>query len=191
MIDILKNLIISLGIFLGFLNPPVGAATLPISAVILGENKTFSYANETANEDLIIRLEKQNFDIAVAKPIAGRPADPVTARGRVYVAVTNASGIAQNVNLTAVTGGKTMISYLAEVDATNAKAITARRSTRPANSKRKAVTGTEINVGDPVPFAIGETKYFLMEFRAAMANGETEEFFIEAYGDNNAYGHSF
>ena len=182
--------------WLGILIPVAMASTLligesPPTLTIGTETYVFSYTDSTAGEDLIIRLPKQNFIVGIPAEIGARGRQ--TLEAPIFVAITNTSGVDQNVSLVALTGGKTMIAKAYEISSVT-KGISelgSSRAQRPVSAKRKSAVGSEIDQTGNTLIPNGETRFFILNFRAALEQNEAEDFYLEAYGDQNGYGHSF
>ena len=86
-----------------------------------------------------------------------------------------------------------MVSRFAELNTINNRLETlsgGRAQQKPISVKSKPVVGTEVDESNATLIPAGETRFFQTEFRAAMSKGDTEDFYIEAFGDQGGYGHS-
>lgn len=160
------------------------------SVKVFGQTKDFVYTDDITNEDLVIRLEKKDFEFNVPVSISNKPLAP--SNPIIYFSVKNNSVVDQNVKVVMTSGGKLTMSIISvEKQSIASSVAVAKVANRPASAKAKPVKGNTFSEGGSVFMLAGQTAYFKAKVLSTLKVGESEEFFLEAFGDQNGYGHSF
>lgn len=204
----MKKILITIGIALtGFIGwflyeqptPPFGAV---LAQELDGQNINFSYEDNKTKEDLLIRTPTNSFGV-------GEDA---------YMAIQNTTAIDQNVTIVFSVKDKETFVYDFKEFVSN-EDIVVPASSSPGHTKRvtnwtsgsrtkpdmvklkktkdvKTVSGDSTE-GFVVFIPTGITKFFKYKMSAPLTpkiNGifeQSQEFYIEAYGDGGGYGHSY
>lgn len=171
-----------------------GAPAKDITQTLDGRLITFAYT-ENKNDSLAIYTEQKDFTIPVSSPLT-KNGETIAGHGlsTIYFAVKNNSGAdqtviiastANNIELTnikiwgTVTAGTSSDKWIEGGQVTGLKTFI---SERP-------VTGDKISTVSGFFIPTGQTKFFKAIMKYSLLPGQTDEFFLEAKGQN-AYGHS-
>ena len=162
------------------------------SISVNGKVMSFDYSDDITNENLIIRLTAKNFEVNSAVSTKGTP----VTNAQSWVAVTNASGVDQNVKLVLTTNSPKLIAGVAPFAVYDQVEDKLNFLTQDKQFDRTKESGTKTVQGTPdassdtfIP--AGQTRYFQIAFTSYLLKDETADWYLEVFGDNNGYGHSF
>ena len=154
-----------------------------------GKEINYAYCDDQTGEDLIICTETENFIAPIARQVANRPQVNLIPEARVNFSVRN-TGQKQNVTIVLSVGGKTQeVKIWKSKGSINEVAVT-QIGERPASQKAKSVVGELYHQSGSFNMNANETAYFQANIKTSLGQDESEDFTIEAYGDNGAYGHN-
>ena len=167
--------------------------TLDTSVRLFGKDVKLDYTNENAGEDLIIKMTQQNFSINLPKPIASRPMPDLIPKSIMDFSITNISGLDQFVTIVLTSNGKISVTRLRSTNQIVSQDVVVRKTSIGLSSIiKKTVIGNSFATGDPVLIPAGGTEYFEADLTLNFSKvGDSEDFYLEAFGNLGGYGHSF
>ena len=154
-----------------------------------GKEINYAYCDDQTGEDLIICTETENFIAPIARQVANRPQVNLIPEARVNFSVRN-TGQKQNVTIVLSVGGKTQEVKIWKAKGSINEVAVTQIGERPASQKAKSVVGELYHQSGSFNMNANETAYFQANIKTSLGQDESEDFTIEAYGDNGAYGNN-